>query len=95
MPFHKLKIKQKNEIVTLRTKFSDPEKLSGKRIKYDEWNYLIKDKETIVIDVRNEFEVKIGTFEGSINPKTKSFTEFKSFVKNKLSKSKNKKIAMF
>ena len=79
MPFQKLKIRNKNEIVTLRTKFADPTKISGKKVKYNEWNQLIKDKDTIVIDVRNEFEVKIGSFEGAINPKTKSFTDFKSF----------------
>ena len=48
-----------------------------------------------MIDVRNEFEVKIGSFAGAVNPKTKSFTDFKSFVQKKLNKSKNKKIAMF
>ena len=95
MPFQKLKIRNKNEIVTLRTKFADPTKISGKKVKYNEWNQLIKDKDTIVIDVRNEFEVKIGSFEGAINPKTKSFTDFKSFVQKKLNKSKDKKIAMF
>ena len=95
MPFQKLKIRNKNEIVTLRTKFSDPTKISGKKIKYNEWNKLVKDKDTIVIDVRNDFEVKIGSFEGAINPKTKSFTDFKSFVQKKLNKSKDKKIAMF
>ena len=83
MPFQKLKIRNKNEIVTLRTKFSDPTKISGKKIKYSEWNKLIKNKETILIDVRNEFEVKIGSFERAINPKTKSFTDFKSFVQKK------------
>ena len=56
MPFQKLKIRNKNEIVTLRTKFADPTKISGKKVKYNEWNTLIKDKDTIVIDVRNEFE---------------------------------------
>ena len=95
MPFQKIKIRKKNEIVTLRTKFSDPKNLSGKRINYDEWNKLIDDKDTIIIDVRNKFEVKIGSFVGAINPNTNSFTEFKSFVKKNLSQSKNKKIAMF
>ena len=95
MPFQKLKIRSKNEIVTLRTKYSDPTKISGKKIKYNEWNKIIKDKDTIVIDVRNEFEVKLGSFEGTINPKTKSFTGFKYFVQKKLNKSKNKKIALF
>ena len=95
MPFQKLKIRKKNEIVTFRTKFSDPEKISGKKIKYDKWNYLLKDKNTIIIDVRNQFEIKIGTFDGAINPQTKSFSEFKSYVKNNLNNSKHKKIAMF
>ena len=59
------------------------QKYLEKKVKYNEWNQLIKDKDTIVIDVRNEFEVKIGSFEGAINPKTKSFTDFKSFVQKK------------
>ncbi len=89
--FKKLKIRNKNEIVTLRTKFADPTKISGKKVKYNQWNKIIKDKDTIVIDVRNEFEVNIGSFKGAINPKTKSFTDFKSFVQKKLNKSKDKK----
>ena len=95
MPFQKLKIKQKKEIVTLRTKFSDPEKQTGKHISFNEWNNIISDKKTILLDVRNDFEVQIGSFKGAINPKTKNFTEFKGFVKANLNKSKNKKIAMF
>ena len=95
MPFQKIKVRQKKEIVTLRTKFSNPETISGKKINYLDWNNYIRDKETIIIDVRNEFEIQLGSFEKSINPKTKSFTEFKSFVKNDLCNFKNKKIAMF
>ena len=95
MPFQKLKIKQKKEIVTLRTKFSDPEKQTGKHISFNEWNNIISDKKTILLDVRNDFEVQIGSFKGAINPKTKNFTQFKDYVKMNLSKSKNKKIAMF
>ena len=44
---------------------------------FNEWNALIEDKKTIVIDVRNNFEVEVGSFEGSINPKTKNFSGFK------------------
>ena len=95
MPFFRLKVKNKKEIVTLRTKTADPENITGKKIKPEEWNRLISDKETILVDVRNNFEVEMGTFKGSINPNTKSFTEFKSYLKNNLGKAKNKKIAIF
>ncbi len=95
MPFQKLKIKQKKEIVTLRTKYSNPEKRTGDRINFKKWNEVIKDKSNFILDVRNDFEVQIGSFKGAVNPKTKNFTEFKAYVKNNLSSFKNKKIAMF
>jgi len=95
MPFFRLKVRHKKEIVTLRTEIADPEKITGKKIKPEEWNNLISDKEIILIDVRNTFEVEMGTFKGSINPNTKSFTEFKRYLINNLQKEKNKKIAMF
>ena len=95
MPFFRLKVRLKKEIVTLRTKIADPENVTGKKIKPDDWNNLISDKETILIDVRNSFEVEMGTFKGSINPNTKSFTEFKNYLINNLDEAKNKKIAMF
>ena len=95
MPFFRLKVRNKKEIVTLRSKDVDPENITGKKIRPKEWNNLISDKETILIDVRNNFEVEMGTFKNSINPNTKSFTEFKSYLKNNLNKAKDKKIAMF
>ena len=95
MPFFRLKVRNKKEIVTLRTKDVDPENITGKKIKPKEWNNIISNKETILIDVRNNFEVEMGTFKDSINPNTKSFTDFKSYVKNNLREAKNKKIAIF
>ena len=95
MPFFRLKVREKKEIVTLRAKIADPENITGKKIKPEEWNDFISDKETILIDVRNNFEVEMGTFKNSINPNTKSFTEFKNYLKNDLKGAKNKKIAMF
>ena len=95
MPFFRLKVRVKKEIVTLRTKIADPENITGNKIKPQDWNNLISDGETILIDVRNDFEVEMGTFKGAINPKTKSFTDFKIYLKNNLHKAKNKKIAMF
>ena len=95
MPFFRLKVRNKKEIVTLRSKDVDPENITGKKIRPKDWNNLISDKETILIDVRNNFEVEMGTFKNSINPNTKSFTEFKSYLKNNLNKTKDKKIALF
>ena len=95
MPFFRLKVRYKKEIVTLRTKITDPENISGKKIQPEEWNDLLTDKNTVLIDVRNNFEVEMGTFKGSINPNTKSFTEFKNYIKKNLDADKNKKIAMF
>ena len=95
MPFFRLKVREKKEIVTLRTKIADPESITGNKIKPDQWNQFITKDDTILIDVRNDFEVKMGTFKGSVNPNTKSFTEFKAYLKNNLEDAKNKKIAMF
>ena len=95
MPFFRFKIRLKKEIVTLRSKIADPENVTGKKIKPEEWNEIISDNSTILIDVRNNFEVEMGTFKGAVNPGTKSFTEFKNYLKKNLCESKNKKIAMF
>ena len=95
MPFFRLKVRLKKEIVTLKSKNVDPENINGKYINVHDWNDLIKDNETILIDVRNDFEFNLGTFKRSINPKTKSFSAFKNFIKKNLDNCKEKKIAMF
>jgi len=95
MPFNRLKVKIKKEIVTFRSNIVDPENIKGKHIDVKKWNQLIKEKKSLVIDVRNNFEFKMGTFEGAINPQTKSFTEFKNFIDKDLKEFKNTKIAIF
>ena len=95
MPFSRLKIKIKKEIVTFNEENLDVEKLSGKHINSNEWNNLIDDKQTILIDVRNDFEIQVGSFKNSINPKTNNFSEFKKYIKNNMLTNKTKKIAMF
>ena len=97
MPFFRLKVKLKKEIVTFRSKSipANPEESTGKHIKVNNWNNLIKDKKTIVIDVRNNFEFEIGTFKRAKNPQTKNFTDFKDYIKKNLNNSKEKKIALF
>ena len=95
MPFNRLKVKIKNEIVTFDGSQLDVENNKGKHVVSTEWNSLINEEETKVIDVRNNFEVEMGSFKGSINPKTKNFSKFKHYVDNNLSKNKNQKIALF
>ncbi len=97
--FKKLKIKIKNEIVTMGVPEINPSKNSGTYIDSFTWNKLIKDQNTIVIDTRNHYEVSIGSFKESINPNTKNFSEFPEWVDNNLEKhlgnENSKNIAMF
>jgi UPF0176 protein len=95
MPFNRLKIKKKKEIVTFNEEDLNVEKLKGQHVNSENWNELIQDKETIILDVRNNFEVEIGSFKGAVNPNTENFSEFKDYVKKNLKEHKNKKIAMF
>ena len=95
MPFFRLKVRVKKEIVTLRSNKTDPQNIKGNHINPQDWDDLIKNDRTVLIDVRNNFEYKVGTFKGSINPKTENFTEFKKFVNKNLKDFKNKKIALF
>ena len=97
-PFLRLKIKIKDEIVTMGKKNINPLTQSGKYIDHKKWNALIEDNNTVLIDTRNSYEYAIGTFKNSINPKTSNFKEFPKWVKRqKFSESdkKQKKVAMF
>ena len=97
-PFIRLKIKLKDEIVTIGDKTINPVSISGNYIEPKNWNDVIADDNTILIDTRNDYECSIGTFKNAINPKTVKFRDFPEWVKNQnFSKEdkKNKKIAMF
>ena len=97
--FKKLKIKIKNEIVTMGVPEINPSKDAGTYIDSFNWNKLINDQNTIVIDTRNHYEVSIGSFKESINPNTKNFSEFPDWVDKNLDKhlgsENSKNIAMF
>jgi len=82
--FKKLKIKIKKEIVTMGISGIDPSQNNGTYIDSANWNKLIKSKNTIVIDTRNHYEVSIGTFQNSINPNTRNFSEFPNWVDDHL-----------
>ena len=95
MPFSRLKIKIKKEIVTFDSSFLDVENKTGKHISSSKWNSLLNDESIIFLDVRNNFEVEMGTFERSVNPKTKNFSEFKKYIDANLSDNKSQKVALF
>ena len=97
-PFLRLKIKIKDEIVTMGKKNINPSTQSGEYINHKRWNALIEDKNTLLIDTRNSYEYAIGTFKNSINPKTANFKEFPEWVKEQKfsdTDKKQKKVAMF
>ncbi|MFL2899951.1 MAG: rhodanese-related sulfurtransferase [Candidatus Pelagibacterales bacterium] len=94
LPFYRLKIKLKKEIVTLGKSLIYPEKLTGKNIHPKDWDKIVNDNSYFLIDTRNTYEIGIGSFKNSINPKTKSFREFPKFIK-KAKIDKKQKIAMF
>mgnify|MGYP006430959601 CR=1 FL=1 len=94
-PFHRLKVKIKPEIVTMGREEAKPTIATGKHIDPKTWNELIADPEVLVIDTRNEYEYKVGTFQNAISPQTDNFREFPEFVEENLDPKQHKKIAMF
>lgn len=94
-PFYRLKIRLKREIVTMGVPDINPRLMAGKYVKPEEWNKLLDDPDVVVVDVRNDFEVSMGTFEGAINPKTKSFSELPEWALQEAALRNKPKVAMF
>ena len=81
MPFYRMKVKLKREIVTMGVPNVQAETMAGTYVSPEDWNALIDDPDVVVVDTRNDYEVSIGTFKRAINPHTASFTEFPEWVK--------------
>ena len=97
-PFLRMKVRLKKEIVTIGIPEVSPFHQVGKYLNVKEWNELLNESDRMIIDTRNDYEVSIGTFKNSINPKIKSFRNFPNWVqKNLIDKkvSKKSKIGMF
>ncbi len=97
MPFYRMKVQIKREIVTLGQSGIDPVNQAGTYVAPADWNALISDPDTVVIDTRNDYEVDIGTFQGAIDPKTPTFRDFPDWFRthrDALLQGK-KKVAMF
>ena len=95
MPFGRMKVRLKKEIVTLGDPEVDPTERVGTYVDAADWNALISTPDTVVIDTRNAFEVAMGTFEGAVDPGITSFGEFKEFAARHLDPARHTKIAMF
>jgi UPF0176 protein len=95
MPFQRLKVRLKKEIVTLGDCKTDPTKAVGVYVDAADWNDLIAAPNTLVIDTRNAFEVAMGSFAGAIDPGIKSFGQFKDFAARALDPLQHKRIAIF
>ena len=95
MPFHRMKVRLKREIVTMGMPDIDPLSGAGAYVEPRDWNALIADPETIVIDTRNDYEVAIGSFAGAIDPQTESFRDFPHWVARNRDTLDGKKVAMF
>lgn len=95
MPFDRLKVRLKREIVTLAVPEVDPNVRVGQYVEPQDWNQLISDPDVVVIDTRNQYEVEIGSFQRAQNPSTRSFREFPAYVQQNLDPTQHKKVAMF
>ena len=95
MPFLRMKVKLKKEIVTLGVPSVDPTAHVGHYVDAKDWNALITQDDVVVIDTRNDYEVEIGTFEGAVDPETKSFREFPDWWARNKDRFHNKRVAMF
>jgi UPF0176 protein len=81
MPFGRMKVKVKREIVTMGEPDIDPTSSAGHYVDPQDWNALIADPECLVIDTRNEYEVAMGSFAGAVDPRTPSFRDFPAWFR--------------
>ncbi len=95
MPFKRMKVRLKKEIITIKAPNIDPNEKVGIYVKPKEWNQLISDPDVTLVDTRNDYEVAIGSFKGAKNPHTESFGEFPEYIEKNLNPNQHKKVALF
>ena len=95
MPFHRMKVKLKREIVTMGVDGIDPNEQVGTYVPPAQWNALVNDPEVLLLDTRNDYECSIGTFHGAVDPGTRNFREFPAYVRDNLDPQRHRKVAMF
>jgi len=95
MPFLRMKVRLKKEIVTMGVPGTDPNQIVGTYVKPQDWNDLISDPDVVVVDTRNDYEVGIGTFKGAVDPETTNFRDFPQWVEDHKDALDKPKVAMF
>lgn len=95
IPFKRARVKLKQEIVTLGVPDIDPNRVVGTYVNPSDWNALISDPDVLVVDTRNDYEVRVGTFRNAVNPRTTTFREFPEFVRTQLDPARHRRVAMF
>jgi UPF0176 protein len=95
MPFHRMKVRLKREIVTMGVDGIDPTASAGTHVEPSGWNALIADPDTVVIDTRNDYEVRLGSFAGAVDPQTRSFRDFPAWARQHREELNGRKVAMF
>ncbi len=95
MPFGRMKVKLKREIVTMGVPDVDPRASVGHYVRPGDWNALISAPDVAVIDTRNDYEISLGTFRGAVDPGTRSFRDFPAWWEANRDRFHNKRIAMF
>jgi UPF0176 protein len=95
MPFRRMKVRLKKEIVTFGDRQTDPTKNVGTYVDAADWNALIANPDVILVDTRNQFEVAMGTFKGAVDPDIGRFSEFRAFAERALDPGRHRKVAMF
>jgi UPF0176 protein len=93
-PFARSKVRLKREIIAMG-EFADPNVKTGQYVSAQEWNDLVRDPEVVLLDARNRYEVHVGTFEGAIDPDTRTFKQLPEFVRQNLDPAKHKKVATY
>jgi UPF0176 protein len=94
-PFRRMRVRVKNEIVTLGRPDIRPQRRTGKHVSPAEWNALLSRPDTLVIDTRNHYEIEVGTFPGAVDPQTDSFREFPPFASTLATADPSRPVAMF
>jgi UPF0176 protein len=94
-PFRRMRVRPKKEIVTLGRPDIRPQRSTGRHVSPDEWNEIIENPETLVIDTRNHYEIEVGTFPNAVDPGTDSFRQFPKFAEQLAEADKDRPLAMF
>ena len=95
LPFYRMKVRLKNEIVTMGVSGIDPNRESGIYVAPQEWNVLLEDPAIRLVDTRNDYEISVGSFKGAENPNTRNFRQFPAYVQESLDPEQDRKVAMY